>query len=79
MEKRERKPLMVGRLGNVIYWACSGIAVLVIIAAAWIAIFVILRDSPDAPWGYFDMALVALGGLVLWLIGRAAKYVLAGR
>ena len=59
---------MVVRLGNVLYWAAC-------ILAALVAAFSLVV------WQY-DWANLALGGAIglgVWLVGRALRYVLAGR
>ena len=68
---------MAARLGQVIYWACY------VIAAMLIA-FPILAKSYNWIEGallqpqYVMLGFIALAGIVIWLIGRAAKYILAG-
>ena len=68
---------MAARLGRVIYWACC------VIAAMLIA-FPILAMSYNWIEGallqpqYVMLGFIALAGIVIWLIGRAAKYILAG-
>jgi len=64
---------MAERLGNVVYWACSGGAVL------W-AIFALYALSTATPpqWGP-GLMLVAVISIPLWLVGKANRYVLAGR
>jgi hypothetical protein len=59
---------MLIRLGNVVYWFFC-------IAAAAFAVLALSGDSgsPNAPY-------IGLGvAFALWLTGRAAKYVLAGK
>ena len=58
-------------LGDVIYWVATGIASLL---AAFLA-YAIVAEQPAS----FGIALlVGLAG-VTWLVGRACRYVLAGR
>lgn len=62
---------MISRLGDVLYWGFSGLAAIIVIGILWgwadnsinAAIFGVLS------------ALAALS----WLLGRACRYVLAGR
>lgn len=81
---------MVARLGYVIYWLCSGIALL------WLAWFALAMAAAAfggvSNWTIFlnpfhswrngfeptatQLALIALG---TWLVGRAARYVLSGK
>ena len=61
---------MAGRLGNVIYWTACGIAGLSLLPAAVIAIDP-GRDSA------FWITLYIVAAVVIWLVGRAARYVLS--
>jgi hypothetical protein len=65
--------IMVARLGNVLYWAGSGIAILLLaiatVSAAW--------GQGDHRW--FPVGLFIAVAVVTWLIGRACRYVLSGR
>lgn len=67
---------MIERLANVIYWLCTGVAVIPIAA-----IFIVLLSWGGLPptrqqhW-LFIYAGAAIG---IWLFGRAARYILAGR
>ncbi len=66
---------MLERLANVFYWLCTGVAALFGI----LAIFVLVVGDK----GFWVVGSWAVGFLVLaivvWLIGRAARYILAGR
>ena len=67
---------MAARLGKVIYWVCTAIAAVLVafpilaMSYNWIA-----RASLQP---YVMLGFFALAGIVIWLIGRAAKYILAG-
>jgi len=62
---------MTARLGNVIYWACSGLAVLLLVLGLMIPLFDIGAGiSPFLGFGFF--------ALLAWLVGRALHYVLGG-
>lgn len=68
---------MLARLGNVIYWLGIGLAGL------WMALAIFLErtagtGSPPMSTGE-ALAIVCIPAAGLWLIGRAAKYVLAGQ
>lgn len=66
---------MFARLGNVLYWIGCGLAVLAIAGA--IAVAVIPSNNPhDKPAVPLFLAGI---GLIVWLIGRGLKYILAGR
>lgn len=60
---------MAARLGRVLYWACFLFGGLCVIGAA----------ISYANAGYqFGVVVLAALGTVAWLVGRAARYVLAG-
>ena len=61
---------MIARLGNVLYWAACGIAVLLGALGAYE--FFVHRDAAA-------MVGLALFGVIAWLAGRACQYVLAGK
>lgn len=63
---------MAERLGIVLYWTGVIITGLLVVLAAFI-----FNEPGRDSW---ILALVFAGaGVVVWLIGRACKYVLAGR
>jgi hypothetical protein len=67
---------MLARLGDVLYWLGSGIAVVLI---AW---GVILYAEDRGPWAWdwwVPYALLGVPAVVAWLIGRACRYVLGGK
>lgn len=61
---------MAARLGNVLYWAACLVAAITIFFSVWSIVSV----------GWFrDAVLIQFGfALLVWLVGRAAKYVLGG-
>ena len=63
---------MLARLGQVIYWAACGIAVVVVL----FGIAMSFGDNDDS-------LIIIVGSLVyaalVWLLGRAALYVSAGK
>ncbi len=65
---------MLARLGNVFYWLCTGVAVLFVLGGVYNAIF----GGTNIEWwqGFSAGAAIAI---VFWGIGRAFRYVLAGR
>lgn len=63
---------MVARLGDVLYWALSGLSGLIVIFGA----FANLKSHPP-DWETFLIAVA--GAFLVWLFGRACRYVLAGR
>jgi hypothetical protein len=63
---------MLARLGSVLYWLGCGLAALLVI------FFLFLVFSPSTAEVKFSPFLLA-GALIVWLIGRACRYVLSGR
>jgi len=61
---------MIVRFANVIYWAASSVAVLFLIVAV-----VVFKNGTDMGMG----TLFGVFGVLVWLVGRAVLYVLAGR
>jgi hypothetical protein len=61
---------MIGRLGNVLYWASCGIACLIVLFGL---------AHYFAPRGERELLLLALPlALIAYLFGRACRYILAG-
>lgn len=68
---------MAARLGNVLYWTGCILALLALIVGTLTAVGD-TADPVDYRWYLF--ALFGAGpALALWLVGRACRYVLAGR
>jgi len=63
---------MAARLGEVLYWAASLIAVLILGIVAYGALFGGGRAEP------FALVVFVGGAVAVWLIGIACRYVLAG-
>lgn len=72
-----RSPLwaLLGRLGNVVFWLSSLLALLM--GAGALSILA-TSESPDGTGRMVAWFLLA-GALLLFGLGRAARYVLAGR
>jgi hypothetical protein len=70
---------MAARLGNVLYWLGCGLAFLglVISACAWLVWYGGRSADPNFELGLAIIPLTA--AIILWVFGRAARYVLAGR
>lgn len=64
---------MAARLGDVVYWLCLGVAV--IIAAAGLGEYAANSSTRS---GWYAMIVIAIAALT-WLFGKAARYVLSGR
>ena len=63
---------MIYRLGMVIYWACSGLAVLVVLLALY---------GGTTVGGGYDLWTPVVGLLIasiIWLVGRGGRYILSG-
>jgi Na+-translocating ferredoxin:NAD+ oxidoreductase RnfD subunit len=70
---------MVARLGNVLYRTGCGIAVLAMLSF-FLAAFFVWDDGGYATIQQTEIMLYSsLVALLAWLIGRACRYVLAGR
>ena len=67
---------MIGRLGNVLYWCGLAIASLCEIATIVVLLIIITHKSDPEAW--FAVAFFTVLGGCAWLVGRAAKYILAG-
>jgi hypothetical protein len=68
---------MIARLGMVLYWCGLAIASLCEIAALTMLAMLIANKLP-APEAWMGVVFLAVVGGLVWLAGRAAKYVLAG-
>lgn len=63
---------MLRRLANVIYWTCSGIALL--IAAGYLWVLLVEGSDRNDALGWIALAAMA----VIYLFGLAARYILVG-
>ena len=59
---------MLQRLGNVVYWTASSVALLVV----FFAMFIFIRGEVVSS---VELLVVAV---LIWLAGKVARYVLAG-
>ena len=59
---------MLQRLGNVVYWTASSVALLVVL----FAMFIFVRGEVVS-----SVELLVFAGLI-WLAGKVARYVLVG-
>jgi hypothetical protein len=67
---------VIARLGNVLYWAANGLAAL--LATLGVLGFVIALKN-NAGEGMILMPIMIALAIPVWLVGRACRYVLAGR
>jgi len=64
----------LSRLGNVLYWLCTGVAALFALVSVYSALFGQVENG-----GWWLLGALAVLAIVVWLIGRAARYILAGK
>jgi hypothetical protein len=67
---------VIARLGNALYWAATGLALLL---ATFGAIGFVISLINRAGEGMIVAPVMIVLSIPIWLIGRAALYVLAGR
>ena len=65
---------MLARLGNVIYWAAAVIGTLFFLVCVYVAFSPKGGANPLTAIGFG-----AVAGGIIWVIGYACRYVLAGR
>jgi hypothetical protein len=70
--------LMAAQLGHVLYWALRGIALLLVGAAVYGAVDDFRRGIDLEADGPFFGTILTLA-LVMWLLGRGCRFVLAER
>lgn len=70
---------MAARLGNVLYWLGCGLAVLALVIStiAWLVWYGGASGDPSFQLGFAIVFLII--AIILWVFGRAARYVLVGR
>ena len=66
---------MAARLGNVLYWLFSGFATVVLLFGA----ATLRNQPPNANDTWFLIAFFGISAVLVWLVGRACRYVLAAR
>ena len=70
-KKQEEKPRIVGRVGQVIYWYGCVLGILSVPAAVSIA-------NAGGQFSFSVFVVVLACGFGIWLIGRAARFILRG-
>jgi uncharacterized BrkB/YihY/UPF0761 family membrane protein len=63
---------MLSKLGNALYWLGCGMA----LALFFVSLYVYLTDA--TPLGIAMAIAIAVTAVVVWLLGRAFRYVLSG-
>jgi hypothetical protein len=63
---------MLARLANVIYWSCSGLAVLLGVGA-------VVAFANAGHGGYIVAAILAIMASMAFGVGRAVRYVVLGK
>ena len=76
--EQKKRPGIVERIGQVIYWCCCGLA-----ALASVYLLIQILAAPFAPpqslplnWKTFALMVASI--VLLWLVGRAARNILKG-
>jgi hypothetical protein len=67
---------MAERLGNVLYWAATAVAIPLLLLGGLMCYYNYLHG---ALYYYTTAWPTFLAGVAIWLLGRACRYVLAGR
>ncbi|MDA9482964.1 hypothetical protein XI07_13185 [Bradyrhizobium sp. CCBAU 11445] len=71
---------MAERLGNVFYWIGIILAALAVVAGVTMAVIMVRTNNPtDVSAAPIVGAVMAASGLIPYFVGRACRYVLAGR
>lgn len=70
---------MAARLGNVIYWFCAGFAAILVALPLLMIVFLLRPTNAGYADGLLMMGASMAAGVLLFLVGRAARYILAGR
>jgi hypothetical protein len=65
---------MLARLGDELYWVGCAIAGCLVLIA-----FIAALNGHEHDWGLIVGAFFLVAKVIAWLIGRACRYVLAGR
>ena len=67
-----RRDRMAGRLGNIIYWTACGISGLALLLTVYVAV---AAADGSALWA----TIYGASAVGIWLLGRAARYVLSAK
>jgi hypothetical protein len=83
MERPSTDPLTkrdkwIARLGNVLYWTACALAFCWFVLSMLAVVPSPSGRWPSGEWG-LGLGIGLVGGLIIWLIGRAIRYFLAGR
>ena len=72
VKSKQGRSMMVERLGNVLYWTGCAAAVGVVILSS---VNDVRRGTVDS----FTITVAVVGAVGCWALGRALRYILAGR
>jgi hypothetical protein len=71
---------MLARLGNVIYWLCTGVAAAFVVGGLSLALTSLGNVGAGIDKEKLAItAICAVLAIVFWFLGRAARSILAGR
>jgi hypothetical protein len=79
-ERRATEAVMLARLGYVLYWLGCGLAAVFLVFGVGGTYVAYSTTTGKDPWSWVAVALscVVLAA-VCWVVGRACKYILAGK
>jgi hypothetical protein len=64
---------VLSRLGDILYWLACILAALIVV---WGALSCLRADHAEDP---YVCVLLAVAAFAIWVIGRASRYILAGK
>ncbi len=64
---------LLARFGDILYWLCCVVALLVFL---WGARSEFSGNNADAPYTF---AVATVAAFAIWIIGRACRYILSGK
>ena len=68
----ERGETMTVRISNVLYWSACALAFM------WLPFLLLATSAEPQPQWSFAWAAGLFGAAVIWIVGRALRYILAG-
>ncbi len=70
---------MRARLGKILYWTACGIAAFILVVTAFFLFGAIYLERTKELDAWLHASSLALLAVLVWLVGRAIRYVLARR